>query len=325
MQVMSATGERADGFHFDWPRSVNLDGRVILSFGGGGNLAETFQYAAAACGAVTLASDVLPSDPNRRRETKAKLDRIVGNLGVIKPDLPPEWYQGDVTSRADVAAVLDHVKKSFGRVDVVVNFAGMSHQPFDLCADDPDEMVETFRRVSELNLSGAFIVTLSAARLMVPQRFGHIIHLCSSGSRCSLYGSHAYNATKHGVEGLIKTAATQLAPLGVRVNGVAPGTVETGLNAALLRDSQGRFKPRAKSILAHTPTKRFASREGVAETLTALCVEQRHLTGNIIFPDDGYVIEGHSWPDGNEALYAGFPALETLFEGLVTKYPRESS
>jgi len=325
MQVMSARGLNGEEFHFDWPRSVNLDGKVILSFGGGGNLAETFQYAAAACGAVPLVSDVIPSDPNRRAEARAKLDRIVGNLKAVNPDVPLEWYMGDVTSREDVAAVLDHVKRSFGRVDVVVDFAGVSHQPFDLCADDPEEMVAAFRKVNDLNLAGAFIVTLCAARVMVPQRSGQIIHLCSSGSRCSLYGSYAYNATKHGVEGLIKTAAAQLAPFGVRVNGVAPGTVETELNSALLRDSEGGLKPRAKSILAHTPTKRFASREGVAETLTTLCVEQRHLTGNILFADDGYVVEGHSWPDGNEALYAGFPVLEALFDGLNKKYPPESS
>ena len=103
----------------------------------------------------------------------------------------------------------------------------------------------------------------------------------------------------------------------------ARGTVETDLNSALLREPDGTFKPRAKSILAHTPSKRFASREGVAETLTALCVDQRHLTGNVLFADDGYVIEGHSWPEGNEALHLGFSALETLFERLKEDYPPE--
>jgi NAD(P)-dependent dehydrogenase (short-subunit alcohol dehydrogenase family) len=325
MQVISVEDLQAERFLFDWPRGVNLEHKTILSFGGGGNLAETFQYAAAACGAIPVLSDVLPSDPARRTEVKAKLERIVGNLRAINQAAPAEWYEGDVTSLVDVAAILERVKKSFGRIDVVVNFAGMSHQPFDLYRDNPDDMVAIFRKVNDVNLSGAFIVTLSAARVMIPQRSGHIIHLCSSGSRCSLYGVYAYNATKHAVEGLIKTAAAQLAPFGVRVNGVAPGTVETDLNSALLREPDGRFKPRAKSILAHTPTKRFASREGVAETLTALCVDQRHLTGNVLFADDGYVIEGHSWPEGNDALYAGFPTLKALFDRLETDYPPETS
>ena len=137
----------------------------------------------------------------------------------------------------------------------------------------------------------------------------------------SLYGSYAYNASKHGVEGLVKTAAAQLAPYGVRVNGIAPGTVTTELNRHLSFTDDGQPKPRAKSILAHTPTKRFATAEGVAETLLSMCIEQRHLTGNVIFPDDGYVIEGHSWPEGNEALYEGITALNALYRSIDEKYP----
>jgi NAD(P)-dependent dehydrogenase (short-subunit alcohol dehydrogenase family) len=119
------------------------------------------------------------------------------------------------------------------------------------------------------------------------------------------------------VEGLIKTAATQLAPFGVRVNGVAPGTVETDLNRHLLRGGPGgELSDRAASILAHTPTKRFATLAGIAETLIATCIPQRHLTGNVIFCDDGYNVEGHSWPAGNRALYTGPEALKALHNDL---------
>jgi NAD(P)-dependent dehydrogenase (short-subunit alcohol dehydrogenase family) len=117
-------------------------------------------------------------------------------------------------------------------------------------------------------------------------------------------------ASKHGLEGLVKSAAAQLARYGVRVNGLAPGTVESDLNRALLRASSGEPTARAASILAHTPTKRFATIEGVIESAIALCIPQRHLTGNVIFCDDGYAIEGHSWPAGNRALYEGPEALE---------------
>src|SRR5271157_4290594 len=127
MQVISVQDSQTERFSFDWPQGVNLDHKTIVSFGGGGNLAETFQYAAAACGAVPLLSDVLPSGPSRRTEVKARLGRIIGNLRAINPATPAEWYEGDVTSSADVAGILARVKKSFGRVDVVVNFAGVSH------------------------------------------------------------------------------------------------------------------------------------------------------------------------------------------------------
>ncbi len=261
------------------------------------------------------------SSPTRRPGVLAKLAGIVGNARAVNRSAPSAWYAGEITSLSDVATIMEAVKRQFGRIDVVVNFAGVSHEPFDLFKDDPQEMVATFRRVSEVNLTGAFIVTACAARAMIPQRFGHIIYLCSSGSRVSLYGVYAYNATKHGVEGLIKTAAAQLAPFNVRVNGVAPVSVETDLNRRLLKEPDGRYKPRAMSILAHTPSKRFASREGVAESIIALRLDQRHLTGNVCFVDDGYVVEGHSWPEGKRALYAGSTELEALYHRLDEEYP----
>jgi len=140
----------------------------------------------------------------------------------------------------------------------------------------------------------------------------------------SLYGSYGYNCSKHGLEGLVKTAAAQLAPFGVRVNGVAPGTVETDLNRHLLRTDGGNdFSARAASILAHTPTKRFATLDGISETLVAMCVPQRHLTGNVVFCDDGYNIEGHSWPDGNRAVYGGQGDIDKLYRSLDDDYSSE--
>jgi len=323
MEEQSVEPASRKPFSFAWPQKVDLGGKIVLAFGGGGNLGETFAYAAAACGAIPVLSDAVPSDPEGRRSALAKLAAIVGNVKAVNPAAPSAWYAGEIASLTDVAAIVERAKRHFGRIDVVVNFAGVSHEPFDLFKDDPAKMVATFRRVSETNLTGAFIVTACAARVMIPQRFGQIIHLCSSGSRVSLYGAYAYNATKHGVEGLIKTAAAQLAPFNVRVNGVAPGTVETDLNRGLLKEADGRYKPRAMSILAHTPSKRFATREGVAESIIALCLDQRHLTGNICFADDGYVVEGHSWPEGNRALYAGSAELEALYRRLDEEYPPE--
>lgn len=324
MQVVKVNEKTTADFPFEWTQQIRLEGKVVLCFGGGGNLAETFEYALASSGAIPVISDFLPEDATQAQAVGGKITRILNNVASLNPNAPDHWFSGDITSVSDVNEIVERVVRDFGRLDIVVDFAGISHQPFDLFKDDLQDMVATFRRVNNINLNGAFIVTACAARAMIPQRFGQIIHLCSSGSRCSLYGVYAYNATKHAVEGLIKTAAAQLAPFGIRVNGIAPGTVETNLNRDLLRKGDGNFKPRANSILAHTPSKRFATREGVAETLMALCLEQRHLTGNVVFPDDGYVVEGHSWPEGNEALYAGADALDALFRQLDVDYPRNS-
>lgn len=236
------------------------------------------------------------------------------NLGRRAPNQDVSHVDADVCDLASVQRAAERAMAALGRVDIVLNFSGTHHKPMDFTRDDPHESLREFDRVMDINLRGAFIVTQVFGRLLMAQRHGHLIHLCSNASRLSLYGSYAYNASKHGLEGLIKTAAAQFAPYRVRVNGVAPGTVETPLNRHLLRDAQtGNPSARAASILAHTPTKRFASLEGITETLVATCLPQRHLTGNVIFCDDGYNIEGHSWPEGTRAVYDGDEALAALY------------
>lgn len=322
MERLIVSGRNAVPFTFDWRERIDLSDKIILAFGGAGNLGETFLYAAAHCGARIAIADLAPNDKDQAVLFEQKLQGIARNIADLSLHGPPAVYFADVTNLQDVLDVFSDVGDAMGGVDVTVDFAGIAHPPFDLVNGEPDWMLGQFRRVVDVNLTGAFIVTLAAARHMVPRRRGHIIHLCSSASRLSLYATYGYNATKHGVEGLVKTAATQLAPFGVRVNGIAPGTVETNLNRGLLRDENGDYRPRARSILAHTPSKRFATRQGVAETLMAMCLEQRHFTGNVVFADDGYNVEGHSWPEGNIALYRSSEALRELFSQLEAAYPR---
>lgn len=295
--------------------AVSLTGMRVLATGGLGTLATAFALSAARAGARVILADLVPEADDGKAIDRARA--VTAAFAAAKCE-PPVLFHADVTDPADAASLLE----AAAPVDVVVNFAGLHHPPMDPVLDDVASMAAAFERVVRVNLNGAFHVTTAAARVMTPRRSGQIVHLCSNGSRASLYGSYAYNASKHGVEGVVKTAAAQLAPLGVRVNGVAPGTVITDLNRALSFDESGTPRPRAKSILAHTPTKRFATAEGVAETLLAMCVPQRHFTGNVVFCDDGYNIEGHSWPEGNVALYEGGHAVDRLYEELDTTYPR---
>lgn len=243
--------------------------------------------------------------------------RII-SLGRRAPEAAVRHMDADVCNLPAVQEAGEHAFKELGRVDVVLNFSGTHHKPMDFMRDDPELLLNEFDRVIEVNLRGAFIVTQVFGKLLMAQHQGHLIHLCSNATRLSLYGSYAYNASKHGLEGLIKTAAAQFAPYMVRVNGIAPGTVESSLNRHLLRDPQtGNPSARAASILAHTPTKRFASLDGITETLLAACVPQRHMTGNVIFCDDGYNVEGHSWPEGTRAVYDGGDAVDALYGRLI--------
>ena len=314
---------------------VDLHGMTILAFGGGGNLSEHFLLAAAACGARIAIADFLPADPAAARENRARILAIArrialirkneirertGNLAETEAELPPVVF-GDVRDSADVKATVDYVAERFTTIDIGIDFAGIHHRPFDLSREDANSLEQIFKNVIDINLTGAFLITAHLSRRMAAQRRGHIIHLCSNGSRASLYGSYAYNASKHGLEGLVKTAAAQMAPFGVRVNAIAPGTVETNLNRDLLREKSGELRPRARSILAHTPSKKFCTREGVTATLLSMCIPQPHLTGNVVFADDGYNIEGHSWPEGNRALFGGQDELDNLFKQIDAEFP----
>ncbi len=322
MRIIEFENLKSRDFNYDFTPQIDLKGKKIAAFGGIGALAEMFLYSAALCGAELAIVDFIPSDEILGAQRMERFKTIVGNLNSIDEEALSLAIASDVRSIEDTLEASRAIFERLESIDVAVNFAGVHHPEFDLVLEDPVQLSEAFKRVIELNLTGAFNFTLAMARNMVPKRKGHIIHLCSSASRHSLYGSYGYNASKHGVEGLVQTAAAQLAPFGIRVNGIAPGTVVTDLNRSLSFTPNGEPKPRAKSILAHTPTKRFASAEGIAETLLAMCVEQRHLNGNLIFPDDGYNIEGHSWPEGNVALYQGGTALENLYSSLNERYPK---
>jgi NAD(P)-dependent dehydrogenase (short-subunit alcohol dehydrogenase family) len=295
------------------PGGIDLTGIRIVVHGAAGTLAGHFVRTAAAAGALLCLVDTPGASADAQARNRSRLQSLGAECRDISGE-DPLLFLSDISDAADTGALFEQVGAAGENVDIAVNFAGVHHAPFDLLADDIQEIAATFRSVTEINLVGAFVFTAAAARVMIPRRTGHIIHLCSNGSRAALYGSYAYNASKHGVEGVVRTAAAQLAPAGVRVNGIAPGTVVTNLNRHMLFDDAGELRPRAKSILSHTPTKRFATPEGITESLLALCLPQRHLTGNVVFVDDGYNIEGHTWPAGNEALYTGTDALAALLD-----------
>jgi len=269
-----------------------LTGKKMVIFGGSGAIGGAFIDAARTHGATCVS---LGRRPPQKRD-------------ILHIDT-------DIMSVVSLQQAVTTVCERIGYIDIVLNSAGTHHKPMDFVNDDPSELEKEFERVVRVNLHAAFLITLVFGKQLIGQRNGHLIHLCSNASRLSLYGSYGYNASKHGLEGLIKTAAAQFAPYQVRVNGVAPGTVETSLNSHLLRQGPSNAPtPRAASILAHTPTKRFATLDGITETLLAICLPQRHLTGNVVFCDDGYNIEGHSWPDGNLAVYAQSGTVDDLYK-----------
>lgn len=134
-----------------------------------------------------------------------------------------EIVGGDVTVPSDVDDAVRRIEDRFGSVDVLVNAAGIL-EPTRLLDISPEE----WARVIEVNLTGAFLVTRAAAGPMRERRWGRIVHFSSTaGKTVSTLGGAHYTASKHGVLGLVRAAAKELAAFGITVNAVCPGLIDT--------------------------------------------------------------------------------------------------
>jgi NAD(P)-dependent dehydrogenase (short-subunit alcohol dehydrogenase family) len=191
----------------------------------------------------------------------------------------------DVAKEADVKAAIAGALKAHGRVDVVVNNAGiLDDAPF------LDLPVAEFDRILGVNLRGAFLMGQAAARQMVKQgppagasQAGAIVNMSSINERFALPDHVAYSISKGGISQLTKAMAIALAPHGIRVNAVGPGTIETPLLEGVIKDKAFREK-----VLSRTPIGRFGQPREVAAIVAWLASEEAsYVTGTTIFADGG--------------------------------------
>ena len=164
--------------------------------------------------------------------------------------------QGDVSSETDVKKFSLSVRQEFGRLDVLVNNAGISHITPALETSAAD-----FRRVLEVNLVVPFLLCREFGEMMLERRSGSIINIASIAGLFGISERSAYNASKHGLIGLTRTLAAEWGGYGVRCNAVCPGWVKTEMDAA----DQGSGKYSDADIINRVPMGRFARPEDVAE------------------------------------------------------------
>ncbi len=191
----------------------------------------------------------------------------------------------DVAKEADVQAALAATLKAHGRIDVVVNNAGiLDDAPF------LELPVAEFDRILGVNLRGAFLMGQAAARQMVKQgtpagasQAGAIVNMSSINERFALPDHVAYSISKGGISQLTKAMAIALAPHGIRVNAVGPGTIETPLLEGVIKDKAFREK-----VLSRTPIGRFGQPREIAAIVAWLASEEAsYVTGTTIFADGG--------------------------------------
>lgn len=188
-------------------------------------------------------------------------------------------YPVDIREPAQVAQVFADVARDFGGMPhCVVANAGINVPPGPIASYDP----ENFRKVVEVNLVGAFNVLSAAAKNVVDG--GNIIGLTTSMVRVAVPGGGAYTATKAGVESLLRSMSKELAPRRIRVNGVAPGPVDTDLFRA------GKDEAAIARSAGMSPFNRVGQPEEVAEVVAFLASDKASwVHGQIIQPNGGMV------------------------------------
>jgi 3-oxoacyl-[acyl-carrier protein] reductase len=200
---------------------------------------------------------------------------ITAELGVRA-----HFYKLDITDEAEVNSVVDKVFAEFGRIDVLVNNAGITNDKLLIRMN-----IEDWERVIRVNLTGAFLMTRAVAKHMIKQRYGRIINMASVIGLIGNFGQANYAASKAGIIALTKSCAKEFARRNILVNAIAPGFIKTRMTEAIPEEIKA-------SYLKMIPVGRFGEPEDVADLVVFLSSEQAsYLTGQTICVDGGMVMQ----------------------------------
>jgi len=220
-----------------------------------------------------------------------RIAELLGEEGcsVVGFDLQetPGGVVGNVASAVDVGMLVDHVRKRYGRVDVLVNNAGIAGiTPFE------DTTLEQWQRIMEVNLTGPFLLSQAFGRMMLEQGSGSIVNIASVAGLSGVADRAAYNTSKHGLIGLTRTLSVEWGGRGVRVNAVCPGWVKTEMDV----ESQAGGYYVDSDITDHVPLGRFAAPDDIAQAVAFLADPARSgFVNGVALPVDGGWTADGSW------------------------------
>jgi glucose 1-dehydrogenase len=259
---------------------VQLENKVAIVTGSSSGIGEAIALALAAEGAAVVVDYV--GDPAPANEAVARIKAAGGGAGDGAGDGAGGRalaVEADVSKPDDVKALVGATVKEFGRLDVMVNNAGVEHKvPF---LETPFRLWE---EVIAVNLTGPWLGCQEAARQMVSQGGGgRIINISSVHEDLPMPTNAPYCAAKGGVRMMMRTIAVELAPHGITVNNVAPGAVDTPMDAPLKKDPR-----EMQTLLSEIPLGRMARPEEVASLVLYLASDAAaYITGSTLFVDGG--------------------------------------
>ena len=213
---------------------------------------------------------ILNYNKSENEAKKIKEDLQKNNINI-------EIFKADVSKREEVKELIDFVINKFGKIDVLINNAGISQAKLftDLTDEDWNNMIQT-------NLTSAFYCTQEAIKNMISRKEGLIINISSiwgvTGSSCEVH----YSVAKAGIDGMTKALAKEVGPSNIRVNSIAPGIIDTDMNKAYTDEE-------IKDIIEDIPLNKIGKKVDIARCVEWL-IEDEYTTGQVISINGGWLI-----------------------------------
>jgi 3-oxoacyl-[acyl-carrier protein] reductase len=251
---------------------MDLSGKVALVTGGARGIGQATAIALARAGADVVVNDL--QNPNVAPDVVEMIQRL-GRKSL--------YVQADIGNRLEVEALFEKVDSFFGKLDILINNAGMGGPltPLEEITDD------FWNTIFQVNITGSFLCTQAAARLMIPNKYGRIVNISSIAAVQGLAMHPTYSAAKAAVLGLTKATARYLGKYNITVNAVSPGPTDTEVPKDQLPWREKLREETARSAALG----RIGTPEGVADAILFFASDySRHVTGQMILVDGGIVM-----------------------------------